>query len=41
LYLAASALACETGRIGMYEVSVIRRDREGAAEEVFAAGDAA
>jgi cyclopropane-fatty-acyl-phospholipid synthase len=38
LYLAASALACETGRIGMYEVSVIRRDLEGAAGEVFAAG---
>ncbi|MGI8330618.1 class I SAM-dependent methyltransferase [Actinomadura scrupuli] len=41
LYLAASALACETGRIGMYEVSVVRRDPEGAVEEVFADGDAA
>jgi cyclopropane-fatty-acyl-phospholipid synthase len=31
LYLAASALACETGRIGMYEVCAIRRELDGAA----------
>ncbi|MCW2916996.1 MAG: Cyclopropane-fatty-acyl-phospholipid synthase [Actinomycetia bacterium] len=38
LYLAASALACETGRIGMHEVCVTRRDREGAAGEILAVG---
>ncbi|MFD0685113.1 class I SAM-dependent methyltransferase [Actinomadura fibrosa] len=31
LYLAASALACESGRIGMHEICAIRRDRDGRA----------
>jgi cyclopropane-fatty-acyl-phospholipid synthase len=38
LYLAASALACETGRIGMYEVCAIRRDLDGAAGEISKVG---
>lgn len=29
LYLAASALACESGRLGGHEIRAIRRDREG------------
>jgi cyclopropane-fatty-acyl-phospholipid synthase len=40
LYLAASALACETGHVGMYEVCVIRRELDGAAGEVPAAEQA-
>jgi cyclopropane-fatty-acyl-phospholipid synthase len=35
LYLAASALACESGRIGVHEVRAIRRDREGRAGETL------
>ncbi|MBC6461113.1 class I SAM-dependent methyltransferase [Actinomadura sp. HBU206391] len=35
LYLAASALACESGRIGVHEVYAIRRDREGRAGETL------
>ncbi|MFI0450955.1 class I SAM-dependent methyltransferase [Actinomadura sp. 6N118] len=31
LYLAASALACESGRIGVHEICAIRRDRDGRA----------
>ncbi|MFF5260745.1 class I SAM-dependent methyltransferase [Actinomadura viridis] len=31
LYLAASALACESGRIGVHEIRAIRRDRDGRA----------
>lgn len=31
LYLAASALACESGRIGMHEIYAVRRDHGGAA----------
>ncbi|MEU5880224.1 class I SAM-dependent methyltransferase [Spirillospora sp. NPDC047279] len=31
LYLAASALACESGRIGVHEIHAIRRDRDGRA----------
>ncbi|MQY03962.1 class I SAM-dependent methyltransferase [Actinomadura macrotermitis] len=31
LYLAASALACESGRIGVHEIAAIRRDRDGRA----------
>jgi cyclopropane-fatty-acyl-phospholipid synthase len=33
LYLAASALACESGRIGVHEIYAIRRDRDGHAGE--------
>jgi cyclopropane-fatty-acyl-phospholipid synthase len=33
LYLAASALACESGRIGVQEIHAIRRDRDGRAGE--------
>jgi cyclopropane-fatty-acyl-phospholipid synthase len=35
LYLAASALACESGRIGIHEICAIRRDREGRAGETL------
>jgi cyclopropane-fatty-acyl-phospholipid synthase len=35
LYLAASALACESGRIGVHEVYAVRRDREGRAGETL------
>jgi cyclopropane-fatty-acyl-phospholipid synthase len=35
LYLAASALACESGRIGVHEVRAIRRDHEGRAGETL------
>jgi cyclopropane-fatty-acyl-phospholipid synthase len=38
LYLAASALACETGRIGMYELCAIRRELDGAAGQVSVVG---
>ncbi|RAY14341.1 SAM-dependent methyltransferase [Actinomadura craniellae] len=38
LYLAASALACESGRIGMHEICAIRRDRDGRAGEALVAG---
>ncbi|MBA9003589.1 class I SAM-dependent methyltransferase [Thermomonospora cellulosilytica] len=31
LYLAASALACESGRIGVHEIHAVRRDRDGRA----------
>ncbi|WP_019629977.1 class I SAM-dependent methyltransferase [Actinomadura atramentaria] len=31
LYLAASALACESGRVGVHEIAAIRRDRDGRA----------
>ncbi|WP_329519556.1 class I SAM-dependent methyltransferase [Spirillospora sp. NBC_01491] len=31
LYLAASALACESGRIGVHEICAVRRDRDGRA----------
>ncbi|GAA2604619.1 class I SAM-dependent methyltransferase [Actinomadura fulvescens] len=31
LYLAASALACESGRVGVHEICAIRRDRDGRA----------
>ncbi|SEG46229.1 cyclopropane-fatty-acyl-phospholipid synthase [Thermomonospora echinospora] len=33
LYLAASALACESGRIGVHEIYAVRRDRDGRAGE--------
>ncbi|TNY37192.1 class I SAM-dependent methyltransferase [Thermomonospora catenispora] len=36
LYLAASALACETGRIGVHEIHAVRRDRDGRAGESLA-----
>jgi cyclopropane-fatty-acyl-phospholipid synthase len=35
LYLAASALACENGRIGVHEVCAIRRDRDGRAGDTL------
>ncbi|MGH3391226.1 MAG: class I SAM-dependent methyltransferase [Actinomadura sp.] len=35
LYLAASALACENGRIGVHEVYAIRRDRDGRAGDTL------
>ncbi|MBC6467165.1 class I SAM-dependent methyltransferase [Actinomadura alba] len=35
LYLAASALACESGRIGVHEIYAVRRDREGRAGETM------
>ncbi|HEX2312740.1 MAG TPA: class I SAM-dependent methyltransferase [Thermomonospora sp.] len=35
LYLAASALACESGRIGVHEVLAVRRDRDGRAGETL------
>lgn len=40
LYLAASALACESGRIGMHEIRAIRRDRDGRAGETLVEGRA-
>jgi cyclopropane-fatty-acyl-phospholipid synthase len=35
LYLAASALACESGRIGVHEIYAVRRDRDGRAGETL------
>ncbi|REE96115.1 class I SAM-dependent methyltransferase [Thermomonospora umbrina] len=35
LYLAASALACESGRIGVHEILAVRRDRDGRAGETL------
>ncbi|WP_067455908.1 class I SAM-dependent methyltransferase [Actinomadura macra] len=40
LYLAASALACESGRIGMNEICAIRRDRDGRAGTTLVEGRA-
>ncbi|TDD69214.1 class I SAM-dependent methyltransferase [Actinomadura rubrisoli] len=40
LYLAASALACESGRIGMHEICAIRRDRDGRAGTTLVEGRA-
>lgn len=40
LYLAASALACEAGRIGFDEIVVSRRDREGRSGEALLDGRA-
>ncbi|MEV4257042.1 SAM-dependent methyltransferase, partial [Spirillospora sp. NPDC049652] len=31
LYLAASALACESGRVGVHAITAVRRDRDGRA----------
>jgi cyclopropane-fatty-acyl-phospholipid synthase len=38
LYLAASALACESGRIGVHEIDAIRRDRDGRAGTTLVEG---
>ena len=38
LYLAASALACESGRIGVHEIRAIRRDRDGRAGTTLVEG---
>lgn len=35
LYLAASALACEAGRIGVHEIRAVRRDRDGRAGDTL------
>ncbi|MFI0351502.1 class I SAM-dependent methyltransferase [Actinomadura sp. 9N407] len=40
LYLAASALACESGRIGVQEIHAIRRDRDGRAGTTLVEGRA-
>ncbi|MBO2446949.1 class I SAM-dependent methyltransferase [Actinomadura barringtoniae] len=40
LYLAASALACESGRIGVHEICAIRRDRDGRAGATLVEGRA-
>ncbi|MEW2357319.1 class I SAM-dependent methyltransferase [Spirillospora sp. NPDC029432] len=40
LYLAASALACESGRIGVHEIGAIRRDRDGRAGTTLVEGRA-
>jgi cyclopropane-fatty-acyl-phospholipid synthase len=40
LYLAASALACESGRIGVHEIRAIRRDRDGRAGTTLVEGRA-
>ncbi|MBW8481569.1 class I SAM-dependent methyltransferase [Actinomadura parmotrematis] len=40
LYLAASALAAESGRIGVHEISAIRRDRDGHAGVTLVEGRA-
>lgn len=40
LYLAASALACESGRIGVHEVCAVRRDRDGRAGATLVEGTA-
>ncbi|MFC5751958.1 class I SAM-dependent methyltransferase [Actinomadura rugatobispora] len=40
LYLAASALACENGRIGVHEIRAIRRDRDGRAGTTLVEGRA-
>ncbi|GLW62094.1 cyclopropane-fatty-acyl-phospholipid synthase [Actinomadura rubrobrunea] len=40
LYLAASALACESGRIGVHEICAIRRDRDGRAGVTLVEGRA-
>ncbi|GAA2421815.1 cyclopropane-fatty-acyl-phospholipid synthase family protein [Actinomadura vinacea] len=40
LYLAASALACESGRVGVHEIRAIRRDRDGRAGTTLVEGRA-
>ncbi|WP_285492048.1 class I SAM-dependent methyltransferase [Actinomadura sp. NBRC 104425] len=40
LYLAASALACESGRVGVHEICAIRRDRDGRAGATLVEGRA-
>ncbi|WP_018653085.1 class I SAM-dependent methyltransferase [Actinomadura flavalba] len=40
LYLAASALACESGRVGVHEIEAIRRDRDGRAGATLVEGRA-
>ncbi|MFC9972802.1 class I SAM-dependent methyltransferase [Spirillospora sp. NPDC127200] len=40
LYLAASALACESGRIGVHEICAIRRDHDGRAGVTLVEGRA-